>query len=278
VFGRERRPDESFGVYRRVVLAQACDKNTLEICQDGGVVTAILTFGLKNGMIEGAAVSGVSGDRPFYPVPRLATNAQEILECAGTRYTYSPNLLAYQEGIKQKKKGLALVGTPCQIHAIRSIQGAHLTRYVNPLRLTIGLMCTEAFTYEGLMEDQIQMGLGIDLRDIKKINIKGQVLVTTKAGEVKTIPLKEAKKYARKSCLSCPDFSAELADISVGGLGLEGWTACVIRSEAGESLFKAAEGAGALRTKPIEEEARAYDLLVKLSKKKSERRASSATG
>jgi coenzyme F420 hydrogenase subunit beta len=272
VFGRERRPDESFGICRRLLLAQATDEPTLEVCQDGGVVTALLTFALKSGMIEGAAVSGVGGDRPFFPVPRLATSAREVLECAGTRYTYSANLLAYQEGIKQKKSGLALVGTPCQIHAIRRIQEARLAKYTNPLKFTIGLLCTEAFTYEGLMEKQIQKGLGIDLSDVKKVNIKGKVLVTTKSGEVKAIPLPEAKRFSRKNCLSCSDFSGELADISVGGVGLEDWTLCIIRTEAGESLFGAAEKAGVLKTRPIEEESHVLDLLIKLSKRKLKRR------
>lgn len=273
VFGRERRPDESFGVYRRIVVAQSNDKNMLEVCQDGGVVTALLMFALKNGIIDGAALSGVSEDRPFYPVPRLATTTQEVLECAGTRYSYCSNLLAFQEGIKQKKRGLAFVGPPCQIHAIRRIQAAHLRKYTDPLRFTIGLMCTETFTYEGLMEKQIQGELGIDLHDVKKINIKGKVLVTTKSGEVKTIPLSEAKQFTRESCIPCPDFSAELADISVGGIGLSGWTVCVIRTEVGEALFGGAERAGVLKTRPVEEERRALDLLIRLSKKKSKWRS-----
>jgi coenzyme F420 hydrogenase subunit beta len=273
VFGREKRPEEDFGIYRRIVVAQSSDKNTLEVSQDGGIVTTLLAFALKNGIIEGAAISGVSKDRPLYPVPRLTTAVQEVLECAGTRYSYSPNLLAFQEGIRQKKKSLAFVGTPCQIHAIRRIQAAQLRRFADPLRFTVGLMCTEAFTYEGMMEKQIEGALGIDLRDVRKINIKGKVLVTTKSGEVKTISLVEAKQYTRKSCIPCTDFSAELADISVGGLGLSDWTVCVIRTEVGETLFRGAEGAGALKTRPVEEERRALDLLIKLSKKKSKWRS-----
>lgn len=114
---------------------------------------------------------------------------------------------------------MAFVGLLCQIHAIRRIQAANLKKWVAPLKFTIGLMCTESFTYEGLMEKQIRKGLGIDLQDVKKINIKGKVLVTTKSGEVKTIPLKEAKQSTRKSCLPRTDFSGELVDISAGGLG-----------------------------------------------------------
>jgi len=275
VFGRERKSDEDFGIYRRIVIAQARDKSILQVCQDGGIVTALLMFALENGLVDGAVVSGVSQDRPFYPVPKLATTPQEVLECAGTRYFYSPNLIAFQGGIKQKKRSLAFVGTPCHIHALRRIEMFPLKKYANPLRLTIGLMCTESFTYEGLMGKHIQRELGINPHDISKMNIKGKVLVTTKSGEIKTIPLKDAKKYTRQGCVSCTDFSAELADISAGGLGLSDWTFIIIRTEKGEELFQIAERKGLLKTKPVEEERRAFDLLIKLSNRK--RRVSSVS-
>jgi len=275
VFGREKKTEEDFGVYRRIVVARARDKSVLQVCQDGGVVTALLVFAIENGLVDGAAVSGVNKDKPFYPVPRLVTTSQEVLDCAGTRYSYSPNLLAFQEGIKQKKRSLAFVGTPCQIHAMRKIEMVPLKKYADPLWLTIGLLCTESFIYKGLMKRHIQRELGISLHDISKINIKGNVLVTTKSGEIKTIPLAEAKKYTRKGCALCTDFSAELADISAGGLGLDGWTFTIIRTEKGEELFESAERKGLLKIKPVEEEKRAFDLLIKLSKRK--RRASNVS-
>jgi coenzyme F420 hydrogenase subunit beta len=129
-------------------------------------------------------------------------------------------------------------------------------------------MCTESFTYEGLMQRHIQGVLGINPMDVRKLNIKGKVLVTTKSGEVKAIPLAEAKQYTRKGCLPCVDFSSELADISAGGLGLTDWTFSVIRSAKGEEIFDSAVKAGALRVRAAEEEKFATDLLVKLSKKK----------
>ena len=274
VFGRQKNPEEEFGIYRRIVIAQASDEKVLRICQDGGVVTALLTYALEKEIVDGAAVSGVSQDKPLYPVPRLVTSPEEALECAGTRYTYSPNLLALQDGINQNKKRLAFVGTPCQIHALRKIEDL-LLEYVNPLQLAIGLLCTESFTYEGLMEKHIQGELGVNLSDIEKINIKAKILVTTKSGEVKVIPLKEAKQYTRKSCTLCTDFSAELADISVGGLGLNGWTFTILRTEKGEELFDKAVRKGFIKTRPVEEEKRAFDLLLRLSKRKRETAGSS---
>ena len=268
VFERERKPKEDFGIYQRLVLAQTTDKEVITSCQDGGVVTTLVTFALKNGIIDGALLSGLSTDKPFCPVPVLATTPKEVLKCAGTRYTYSPNLLAIKEAFKQKRQSLAFVGTPCQIHAIRKMEASKLRRYTNRIKFTIGLMCTESFTYEGLMEKHVQQTLGINLHDVKKMNIKGKIIVTTNSGDVKTISLAEAKQHTRRSCLPCTDFSAELADISAGGLGLSGWNLTIIRTETGKELFKAAETAGLIKTRPVEEEKNALNLLVKLSKKK----------
>jgi len=272
VFGRRSKPEEDFGIYQRLVIAQATDKNILRVCQDGGVVSALLSFALKNGTIDGAAISGISKEKTLYPVPRLVTTPKEVMECAGTRYFYSPNLLAFQEGVKQNKKSIAFVGTPCQTLAIRKIQMFPLKKYTEKLGFVIGLMCTESFTYQGLMEKHIQGVMGINPQNIKKINIKGKVLITMKNGEEKEISLPEAKQYTRTSCVLCSDFSSELADISVGGLGLADWTFTVLRTKKGEELFEEAEKANAIKARPVEKEEKAFELLNRLSTKKRKRR------
>ena len=267
VFGRERKPEEEFGIYRRLAITQAADNQILKVCQDGGAVTALLLFALENGIIEGAIVTMKDQEKPFYPHPTLATTAEEILQSAGTKYFYSPNILALTDAIKQKKNDIAFVGTPCQIRAIRKMQMAGLKKYVAPIKILIGLACSECFTYEGLMQNHIRKKLGINPNDVKKINIKGKMLVTLDSGTV-SIPLAETKQYARQSCRLCEDFSSELADISAGGLGLEGWTFLIIRTEKGEELFSEAEKAGVIKTRLASEEANALNLLNKLSKKK----------
>jgi coenzyme F420 hydrogenase subunit beta len=267
VFNRERKPNETFGIYRRLTVARTKDDKILKASQDGGVVTTLLLFALKSKLIDGAIVSGTNKDKPFLPIPKLATTRTEIMESAGTRYSYSPNILALTEAIKQKKKNIAFVGTPCQIQAIRKMQMNGLKKQTAPLRFLIGLACSECFTYEGLIEKQIHQDLGLNLQDIKKIQIKGKLQITTDSG-TKTISLAEAKKHTRKNCLSCSDFSSELADISAASLGLNGWTFMIIRTKQGEELFSKAEKAGILTTRKADEEANAIDLLEKLSNKK----------
>lgn len=270
VFGRRRGKNEDFGIYRRLVLAKANDEKILKRCQDGGVVTALLSYALQNGVVEGVALSGLSADKAFHPEPKLAITPEQILENAGTRYSYSPNIFALQEGVKQKKKALAFVGTPCQIHAVRRLQMFPLKKYSSRLQFTVGLMCTESFTYDGLLEEHLKKSMGLNLNDIEKMNIKGKILVSLKSGDVRSVPLSSVKQYARESCHTCSDFSAELADISAGGLGLASWTFVIVRTERGEKVFEAAVEAGMLRTRAAEEEPFALTLLTKLSKRKQE--------
>ncbi len=270
VFGRERRNDEKFGIFRRAVIAQTTDQKIKKVCQDGGVVTTLLVYALNEGLIDGAVLSGVSEIEPLKAVPKLATTMKEIVDCAGTRYTYSPSMLALKEGILQKKKSLAFVGTPDQIQAFRRIQALPLKKYSEAVTFTVGVFCSECFTYEGLVKRLMQKELGIDVAEVAKINIKGKLLVTTKSGKVEEIRLKEAKQHVRNCITQCSDFSTELADISVGGLGLEGWTFTILRTEKGLNLFQEAEAKGLIRTRKAEEENQVLDLLVKFSKKKRE--------
>jgi coenzyme F420 hydrogenase subunit beta len=269
VFGKIRNPEEAFGVYRRIAIAQAKPDDIQKARQDGGAATAMLVAALQNGLIDGAVVSGRSQEKPFMPIPILATTAEKIIEAAGTKYSCSSTLLALPEVIKQKKTQIAFVGTPCQIHAVRKMQMSGVKRFSAPIKYLVGLMCSECFDYEGLMETHIKGKLGINLNDITKMNIKGKMLVTTPAGTA-AIPLADIKPYVRMSCSVCEDFSSELADVSVGGLGLDGWTFTIIRTEKGEELFTNAEKTGFLESKPVEEGSFSKGLLLKLTKKKQD--------
>jgi len=268
VFGRERRHGEEFGIYRRIVFVRTRIDEVKRVCQDGGVVTSLLLYALKDGLIDGAVVSGVDDKKPLKTVPKLAESREEIIRSAGTRYTYSPNILALRDAVTRGKQSLAFVGTPCQIQAVRRIQMLPLNRYAKRLCFTIGLFCSECFSYEGLVDDLLRRKMGIDPKDVVKMNIKGRLLVSTSQGIVKEVSLKEVKRYASSCVLACSDFSAELADISVGGLGLEGWSFTILRTKLGEKIFGEAESEGFLETRPVKQSSKALSLLVNLSRRK----------
>ncbi|MEM1586124.1 MAG: Coenzyme F420 hydrogenase/dehydrogenase, beta subunit C-terminal domain [Candidatus Bathyarchaeia archaeon] len=269
IFGRERGAEEEFGVYRRILVAQTMDEGIMRVCQDGGVVTSILVSMLEEGVIQGAAVSGEDNVNPLKAVPILALSREDIIRCSGTRYTYSPNLLALRSGVQKRIGKMAFVGTPCQICAIRRIQFLPLKKYADALKFTIGLFCSESFMYDGLVKEFLLKRLGIKPEDVKKVNIKGKFLIKMRDDQVKAIPLKDVKEYACRFCSACPDFSAELADISVGGLGLDGWTLTIVRTEVGDEIFRRVESKGVFRVKPLKDN-KVIDLLIKMSRRKRE--------
>ena len=49
--------------------------------------------------------------------------------------------------------------------------------------------------------------------------------------------LHEAREHARPECHHCGDLTAELADVSCGGVACMDWTITVLRSARGEALF-----------------------------------------
>jgi coenzyme F420 hydrogenase subunit beta len=265
-FGRTRRADEPFGVVETLQVAQTRDEAVREKGQDGGIATTLLTTALSTGMIDGAVVSGVDPATPWLPTPVAATTHGELLACAGTRYTYSPGLLAFKKALGKGLKRIAFVGTPCQIQALRQMEKSNLRKYTDPIAFTVGLFCSESFTYGGLMERKIQRELGIDLHQIVEMNIKGKMRVTGRDGEVYELPLKELSEYVESKCGYCTDFSAELADIALGGVGLDGWTFVVVRTAKGAEVVRQAIEAEAVDVQPATAFPRAGKLLRRLSK------------
>ncbi len=64
----------------------------------------------------------------------------------------------------------------------------------------------------------------------------------------------------------CPDFAAEHADISTGGIGADdNWTLTLVRTERGEEWMKGVIDAGLVEAKPGETDPVAMNLLTRLS-------------
>src|SRR5256885_7156503 len=62
-----------------------------------------------------------------------------------------------------------------------------------------------------------------------------------------------AEESARPECHHCGDFTAELADISCGGVAAMDWTITILRSKRGEELFDDMVRRGLLAVRPMEE-------------------------
>ncbi|MFW2383378.1 MAG: Coenzyme F420 hydrogenase/dehydrogenase, beta subunit C-terminal domain [Acidimicrobiales bacterium] len=272
LFGRTRKAEELSGIYRDILLVRAADDAVYNNGQDGGLVSAILIWCLENNIIDGALVSMIEGGAGGWKaIPGVASNAEEVLASAGSRYTYSANTIAYDEAIEKGLEKLALVGMSCQTSVAPVMWNRRVGKVSKPIKLNIGLLCSKSFD-DALFDELFWTKYRLPKDDIVKMNIKGVFQVWMKDGSYHEIPLKECHAWTREGCNHCPDFAAEHADISTGGIGNEtDWTLTVVRTELGRAIIDAMITDGAIEVRPGDDDPAAVALMHRLAKKSRER-------
>ena len=253
-----------FGTYKDVLALKAKDNKITGVAQDGGVVTALLCYALDKGVIDGALLAGKS-DTPWLPKPVIATTKDEIIACAGTKYTINPVVSVLKDAVREHGlEKVAVVGTPCQMYAVQKMKlypfgGRHIP---DKIALTVGIFCTENFSYAGLrtvIEDHCK----VPVDSVTKMEIGGGKF-KVKAGKEIAIPIKETHKYEQESCHVCSDLTAEFADIGTGSIGTpDGWSTTFARTTKGSDLISKAIADGVFEKKSMDEFKSAPDAKFK---------------
>jgi coenzyme F420 hydrogenase subunit beta len=266
LFGRPRTDEEVAGISRRTVLARATDPTVQGTGQDGGLVSALLIWAFEHEVIDAALVSGLEGDGSTWKaVPTVARSKEDVLATAGSRYTYSANPLAYAEAIAGGAERIALVGMGCQASAPPVMQARKAGKVARRFTLSIGLLCSKTFD-DAIFSELFEAKYGLARADIVKMNIKGVFQIWMRDGAYHEINLKECHAWTREGCKTCPDFAAEHADISTGGIGaFNDWTLTLVRTDAGREIIEGMIADGAIETRPGDDDPGAIALLRKLS-------------
>jgi coenzyme F420 hydrogenase subunit beta len=104
------------------------------------------------------------------------------------------------------------------------------------------------------------------------MNIKGVFQIWMRDGGYHEIPLKECHAWTRDGCTHCPDFAAEHADISTGGIGKDNdWTLTIVRTDLGREIISRMIDDGSIIARPGDEDPGAIALMNKLAAKSRER-------
>jgi len=266
LFGRARRPEELDGISKDIILARATDPELHERGQDGGLVSAMLLWALDHGYIDAALVSYLEGDGTSWKaLPGVARTRQEILDSAGSRYTYSANTMAYKDAVAGGAEKIALVGMSCQSSVPPVMDVRKAGKVARRFALNIGLLCSKTFD-DAIYEELFEARYGIKKQDMAKTNIKGVFQIWMKNGDYHEVPLKECHAWTREGCKLCPDFAAEHADISTGGIGaFNDWTLTIVRTDLGREIIVKMLQDGTIEGRPGDDDPGAIALLRKLS-------------
>jgi len=265
LFGRVREPNEMAGIWRQLLLTRAADTEEHEKGQDGGFVSAMLIWLLKNDYIDGALVSGVEENDKWKAKPAVVTNREEVLATAGSRYTYCANPLALPEAKEKGLSRLALVGMGCQTSSPPVMWDRKAGKVSKPFLFTIGLLCSKTFD-DAIFPELFEAKYGLKKEDMVKMNIKGAFQIWMKDGSFHEIDLKECHGWTRTGCKTCPDFAAEHSDIATGGIGKDNdWTLTIVRTELGEEVINRMIADKVIIARPAQEDEVAMKLLRTLS-------------
>ena len=273
LFDEERQPDAMSGIYKDILLTRASDDMVHRMGQDGGLVSAILLWAMDEGYIDGALTSFLEGGEAssWKAVPGVAATREEVLASAGSRYTYSANTLAIDEARERGLEKLALVGMSCQSSVPPVMWHRKAGKVSKPIVFNLGLLCSKTFD-DAIFDELFWAKYRLRKEDMVKMNIKGVFQIWMRDGSYHEINLKECHAWTREGCTHCPDFAAEHADISCGGIGKDNdWTLTVVRTDLGREIVSRMVADGSIVARPADEDPGAIALMHKLAQKSRER-------
>lgn len=219
--------DEDLGVYSDMFSAKSGVEG-----QNGGVVTALLQKGLREGLFDAAIVA--KRMEGYTAEATVAEDSDAAMQSKGTVYVKVNVSKKLRELISIGKKRIAIVCTPCEVKAVRKIQRS----IGKDTDITvIGLFCFEAFNPAKLKEELNKQG--IDLDKAEKTEISRGKFTATANGKAASCKVKDLDGAVEAACRFCNDFTSKLADVSVGSVGSkQGYSTVIVRSPAGERLVK----------------------------------------
>jgi len=236
------------GSYCTVLAARAGDKMPTGDVQGGGTVTALMTFAMRNGLIDAAALT----DRQaLTPIARLVTDWKNIGSFATSKFMAAPTLSALNMAVREGYRRIGVVGTPCQMTAVAQMRSNPLNKAEHkvPVALTIGLFCNWSLDTRLLTKHLAEK---LDIAGIRKMDIPpppaDTMVLETDNGRVE-VALSDIKPLIPHTCFICMDMTSEFADLAVGMFeGEPGWNTMIVRSDTGAQIVDQARKEGYLET------------------------------
>ncbi len=241
VHGRSRdsaRADElHFGPFQRMVRAAL--KAPLAGAQWSGITTRLAERLLQTGAVDAVLTMAPDRDDKWRPVPVLVTRAEGMTQCRGMRMGYAPLLALLEPARAAGYKRLAVIGIPCQVHALRRLE----SELGFDRLFVIGTPCSDNTMTERFHE--FLALLTDDPATITYLEFRADYRVELRFadGRTRLIPFlqlpisKLPGDFFPLTCRTCVDYTNVLADITVGYMGGEGAKWLIVRNDRGAELL-----------------------------------------
>jgi len=220
----------------------------------GGRVSSVLIGALERGDIDRALLTDWSDGKGLsMGQGKLARNREEVLALAGSKYVFSDVLTLLSEVRDDPTvKRAAVVCLPCQVQAIRKMEGdPALKGLVSKVRYIISLNCGAPMVDEeewGRIIEEMT-GVGADTIKAFKAHKTGSTKIMFSVNDGTgwkefELPIYRYLKRVNRAgkwprCLMCSDYAGELSDITFG--------APLVRTESGKELLDRALAEGRLK-------------------------------
>jgi coenzyme F420 hydrogenase subunit beta len=264
VFGKAAS-DELIGNYRRFYIGHAKEGRIRNIGQSGGLITALLAFALKKGVIDGAVVTKLN-ENSLRTETYVAKTESELINAAGSKYCYAPVNTSIKEVLRKTGK-YAVVELPCQMYGLRKLEELS-PQLRDKVFLHFGVFCSHTMSLAvinflahraQIQKDSIKT---FTYRAKKIRGWPGDVLFTLKNGKTKHVPREHRAVsklfFTHWRCKMCSDYLNEFSDICFGDAWLprvlqekKGETIVIARTKKGDDLICEAQKEGIIEVKEI---------------------------
>lgn len=255
IHGKERE-DGLIGNYLSCYVGHSTNCIIRYNSASGGLITALLTLALEEGIIDGALVTRMKKDNPLVPEPFIARTKEEIMEASKSKYCPVPANIALKEILESKEdEKFAVVGLPCHIHGIRKAEKLS-ENLRKKIVLHLGLFCNHTPTF--LATEFLLRKMKVKKEEINELSYRGKgwpggMVIKLKNGNEIFIPhfsnyywgLVFNSFFWPIRCTICNDKTSKLADISFGDAWLSefmndmiGTSIIVSRNKIGEEILQ----------------------------------------
>jgi coenzyme F420 hydrogenase subunit beta len=259
---------DKIGSYLNTYSATTTKDEIVDVRQDGGVVTSLFEYLLRNKLVDAIIAVKHSDEQPWRPVPVIIDDVEMLYKTGGSKYANSPSLAMVDKA--KMYENIAIAGVPCMMRALEknNLYPSGMPFFKN-IKYKIGLFCMESFSFSNLNE-LVAENFNKYINDITKMNIKeGKFTIMLQSGEEMAVPMKDVQHYARNSCHYCDDLTSTCADISVGSIGSpSGWSSVITRNEKGEAIYNGAIEAGLIESKSLQDVEPGQSMIEKIAETK----------